>query len=114
MHSLHDVLVAVFAGGHFQLVSRFHALHAVVTARPIGHHYAVKAPFVAQNLAQKVHIFVGEHAVETIIRRHHRLGLSFLGRNLEARQINFPKRALVNDAVDHHAPLFLIIDGKML
>ena len=34
--------------------------------------------------------------------------------DLEAAQVDFPKGALVRDHVDHHAPVFLVVGGKVL
>ncbi len=53
-------------------------------------------------------------AVEPIVGAHHRPGLRLPHRDLEAAQIDFPQRALVDDGVHEHAPVLLVVDGKVL
>ena len=113
LYGFDDIRVSVFAGGHLQFVSDSDALHAVVAARPIGDHHAVVSPFSAQDLPHQMRVFVGVHAVEFVVGGHHRFRLALLHRDLEAGQVNLPKRPLVHHRVNHHSPFFLIVRGEV-
>ena len=63
-HGLRHIAVGVAAGvRHFEIVSGNKRLDPVVVAAPVGDDHAVIAPLAAENVLQKVGVFVGVLAV---------------------------------------------------
>ena len=112
--SLFHVVRAVTAAGHFQLVAGDGALHAVIAARPVGDGDAVVPPFAAEDVLHQVHILVGVGAVELVVRGHDGLRLALIDGDLKPGQVNFAQRALVDDGIDDHAALLLVIAREVL
>ena len=84
LDGLDQFQVGIAAGGwHLQVGTRPDTLHVVVGAAPVGHHKAVEAPLVPQNLLQKVLILVGVHSVDAVIGGHDGLGMALFHRDLK-------------------------------
>ena len=112
---LHDLRVIDAAGAwHLQIHAGLYALHPVADSAPVAHHIAVKAPFPAQHIGQQPFVLVHIGAVQAVVAAHKGPGFALFGRRLEGRQIDLPKRALVHHAVRGHAPVLLVVCGKML
>ena len=111
---LDDVVRAVAAAGHFELVAGDGALHAVIAARPVGDDHAVVAPIAAEDVLHQVHILVGVGAVELVVRGHDGARLALFDGDLEPGEVDLAQGALVDDGVDDHAALLLVVGGKVL
>ena len=112
---LHQLAGAVVARrGHLQIHALAHALDNAVAAAPVGHDRAVKAPLAAQNIAQQMAVFVGVHAVDAVVCRHHEARLALFDGKLEVRQVHFPQRPLIHHAVGVHPQQLLRVRRVVL
>ena len=86
----------------------------VVGAAPVGNDSTIEAPLLAQDIHQKMMVFVGVGVVHLIIRRHDGFGAGFLYHDLEGGEVQLPQGALVQHRVACHAAQFLTVGGKVL
>ena len=107
------VVVETFAAGHFEIHICFDAFCAVVDCAPIAHDDAFKSPFVAQNVGEETLVVAQISAVETVVRAHDGGGLLGFDDMLECGHIDFAESALVNDRVNRHSYVFLVV-GKIV
>ena len=115
LHGVDQLQVGVApGGGHLQMGARPDALHMVVGAAPVGHHEALEAPLVPEDLLQEMLVLVGVGPVDAVIGGHDGLGLALLDSDLEAGQIDLPQSALVHDGVGGHAAQLLGVGGEVL
>ena len=83
-------------------------------AAPVAHHDTVKAPLRAENIGQKPLVFGSKCAVDPVIRRHDRTGLSFFYGCFKRIQINLPYGSFVCNRVADKTEVFLIVECKVL
>ncbi len=102
------------ARGHFKRQSGLYARHAVVARVPIAHNKAVIAPFVIENIAQKMLVFARIYAVYAVIRGHKSLCATLFHRDFKRGQVDFAQRALIDNGIHRHAVKLLRVDGKVL
>ena len=114
LESLVYVVRAVAAGGHLNIAARFDGGHLVVGAGPVGDDDAVKLPFAAEYLADKICIFVCERAVDEVVRGHYRARAALLYGDFEGGEINFAQSSLIHNGIGDHAALFLVVARKVL
>ena len=81
-------------------------MHAV----PVGHHEAVEAPLVAQDLGEEPPVVGGVLAGDLVVRAHDAPGAPVLDRSLERPEVQLAQRAFVDVDVDGH-PLDLGVVG---
>ena len=67
LHASHDTVELLFFSGLKHIVSSPHLLGAVFSAKPVGHHRAFVAPFIAQNGFYKVFTFRRIRSVDVVI-----------------------------------------------
>ena|SRR6185437_4501597 len=108
---LRDVHVVAF--GHFQIVAVLNSVR-FVHAAPIGHHGAVEAPFVFQNVGEQIMIGAGMVAVHEVVGTHHAPDFGFGDAGFEGGQINFAQGAFADFGIDAVAILFLVVAGEVL
>ncbi len=90
LYGSYDFLVIYTAGrGHFQFQSGFQSGYTLVDRTPVGHHVSLEAPFVTQDICQQPGIFGGKGSVDPVVGAHKCVGLGFLYRSLECREIDF-------------------------
>ena len=107
-------VMTVREAAHDDIVARLHLSHPVVAGEPVGHHHSVEAPFVPQHRGQQVAVLGGVHPVKPIIGRHDGPRRSLPDRDLEAAQVNLPKRPLTDHGIDTLAVALLIVRREML
>ena len=110
----HLPVVNAAGGGHLQIHARQDSRHPVRHGAPVADHVSLKAPFLPQHVRQQPFVDVGVHAVDPVIAAHDGPGLGLFHRGLEARQVDFPQRPLVDLAAGGHPPVLLVVGGEML
>lgn len=111
----HDFFVPVSAvTRHFQVEAGGQAGHAVVDRAPVRHDESFESPFLPQDVGQQGFVFRGVRAVDFVVGRHHSPRLGLPDRPFESRQVDFALRPLIDDGVDVHPPVFLIVHCIML
>ena len=113
-HSLNYVVSAVAAAGHLYVAARDCGGNLVVGARPVGYDNAVKAPFAAEYVAEKMFILICKRAVYHIIGRHYSVGMSLLYGNFETGEINLAQGSFIHYRIGDHTALFLAVCRKVL
>ena len=74
----------VSGGGHFQIGSGGGALYGIVGAAPVGDYDPVESPFAAQDILEKVAVFVGVNAVDLIVAAHDGMGAALFDCDFES------------------------------
>ncbi len=97
---------------HFQIKSCLDCLDTVVESVPIADDDALKAPFFSQYIGEKSLVVRQIHAVELVVRTHHRVGLSLDG-FFKCRQIYLSQSSFVDDRIYRHTSHFLIVCAVM-
>lgn len=115
LHRFDDELVIRAAvAGHLKIHARFDAFHSVVHRAPIADDYALEAPFVAQDVGEHALVVGKESAVEAVVGTHHGGGLLRLDDMFEGGEIYLAQRSLVNEGVDAHPEMFLVVGAEVL
>ena len=102
------------AAGHLQILARRNARGAVVSSHPVGHDYALKAPFAAQDIGYQPPVFRAVCAVYFVVRRHHRRSLAALYRRLERSNVHLAQGAPGDFCGIHGARPLAAVAGKVL
>ena len=87
---------------------------AFADADPVGHHDALIAPVIAQNLGEQVVVAHRELAVDFVVRCHDGPGIALAHGNFEATQIDFTCGTLADTLVHASAVGLLRVDGEVL
>ena len=110
---------ALLHGGSVEM-SPWLAPHEVVIGpyiphRPVvGYHITVEAPFIPQDILQKVLVDAARHAGNPVVGGHDGLGLSLPEAALEHRQEVFPQGGFVHVGGGGIAVIFRIVGGEVL
>ena len=100
--------------GHLERGAHGDARHVVVGAAPVGDDSALIAPLTAQDVLDQVLVLVGVAAVHEVVARHDGLGPRLANDDLEAPEVEFAQRALVNDGVTHQTARLLAVRREVL
>jgi len=95
--------------GHNQVEAAATARDGRAGAEPVGHHHAVEAPLVFEDLAEQ-RVLAHGGAVDAVVGSHHRPRASLPHDRLEGGQVQLTQGALV-DAHIHGMPLGLGVVG---
>ena len=101
-------------GWHLQAAAGARRLNGAVRTAPVGDDHAVESPLGAQDVGEKVLIFVGIRAVDEVVGAHDRPRLRGSAHDLEASQVDLAHRALIHDGIRRHAAQLLGVDGEVL
>ena len=113
-HGLDEVFTLAFLSRHQQVISGFHLPGGVLSAKPVGHHHPVEAPFVPQNIGQQVGTLRSIRTVDFIVRTHDGPRFRLLHRNFERLEIDFPEGTRRHHHIVAGPVRFLVVQGKML
>ncbi len=94
--------------------ARRHPRRVVIGAAPVGHHEALEAPLIPEDLLEQMRILVSIHAVDPVVGGHDGLGATLLHRDLKPGEIDLPQRPLVHDGIGGHAAQLLGVGGEVL
>ena len=115
VHRIHQLVATLTRGaGHFQIRAGQHALHGVVAGKPVGHHQAVKAPFIAQHLGHQAAVVGGKGAVDAVVGGHHGPHAGFLHGTLKGQQVQLAQRSLGDVRAHGHALVLALVAHKVL
>ena len=92
LHALDDFLGLGRLSGLHEVVAGLHLSGGGQTfadTDPVGHHDALEAPVVAQDLGEQVVVTHRELAVDLVIRGHDGPGITLADGNLEAAEVEF-------------------------
>ena len=67
LHTLHDGFVLLGQTGLQHVVACHHLCHGILAAKPVGHHYAFEAPFVAQHGCLQLLVFRSVDTVQVVV-----------------------------------------------
>ena len=107
-------LLLRLGAGHQQVVACLHLLHRIRPRKPVGHHDALEAPFIAQHVLQQPEAFRGVGSVDLVVGTHDRPRTAFLDGDLEALQVQLAQRTLADLHVDGVAVPFMVVGRVML
>ena len=100
--------------GFHEVVARLHGFYGAGLVAPVRHHNAAKAPFVAEDVLQKVVALLGKDAVDLVVGAHKSPGIRFPDHYLKPLQAHFAERPGVHTTVGIEAVQFYVICRKML
>ena len=107
-------IIDAVGSGHFQIQSSLDTFYSVVDCAPVTDYITVKAPFITQDVCQKLLVLRCICSVDPVVGAHHCPWLCMLYRTLKSCQIDFPHGALIDPGIGGHTSCFLIICHKML
>ena len=107
-------LLLRLGAGHQQVVACLHLLHGIRPRKPVGHHDALEAPFIAQHVLQQPGAFRGVGSVDLVVGTHDRPWTAFLDGDLETLQVKLAQRTLADLHVDGVAVPFMVVGRVML
>jgi len=67
LHTLHDGFVLLGQTGLQHVVACHHLCHGILAAKPVGHHHALEAPFVAQHRCLQLLVFRSVDTVQVVV-----------------------------------------------
>ena len=94
LHLLYDILDLRVGTRFHQVVTSLNLCCRIAQACPVGHHDAVKAPFIAQNGCKQFAILLCKRTVDAVVRRHHRPRGCFANGYLKPFQVDFAEGTL--------------------
>ena len=103
------LIVQAVIAGHFKVDTAFHAFDAAVDCAPVGDDHTLKAELVAQNFVNHLVAFRDVFAVKAVVAAHNLPRIRAFDRGFKSGEIYFAKSALVNDCVNRHTAVFLIV-----
>ena len=106
--------VGVGIAGHFEIESRLECGNAVVHCSPVRDDGARVAPLGAQDIGQQPCILACECTIDAVVGAHDRPRLAFDDCLFERCEIEFTQGTFVDDGVDRHTPVFLIVGSEVL
>ncbi len=106
---VNGVVVKTLAAGHFKVHTCLDAFGAVVNCAPVAHDDAFESPFVAKNIGEEAFVVAKVRSVEAVVGTHNGRGLFLFDDMLESGHIDFAQSALVNDGIDCHSYVFLVV-----
>ena len=106
-------VVLVSARGHFEIHARLDSGDAVVGGVPVADDHAFISPLLAQKGVEQPRVVRRVYAVDAVVRRHHGARFALLYALFERGQIDLAQSALIDDAVDRHAQIFVVVDCKV-
>ena len=107
-------LLLRLGSGHQQVIACLHLFHRIRPRKPVGHHDALKAPFIAQHILQQPGVFRGIGSVDPVVGSHDRPRTAFLDGDLETHQVQLAQRTLADLHVDGVAVPFMVVGCVML
>ena len=99
---------------HLQVEPSVHPGGAVGDRHPVAHDQTLEAPLGAQDVGERLARLAGVLTVDQVVGAHDRPGLRFGDGDLEAGQVQLPQGALVDDRVEAHPVVLLVVDREVL
>ena len=112
-HGFHNLVDEVWRARLDKVVSGRQTFVSLEECAPVGHHYALEAPFVAEDIRKQVIAAVGVLSIDLVIGTHDSPWLRFLHSYLEGLEVNLPCSSLRHYGVRTETAGLLVVEGKV-